>query len=73
MQMPAKSMHLSLHLDANLHCVDPGLWHTELAQLNATVQGPGLTNVFWSYSCQHADNNDGASPCAYLTLTLTLT
>ena len=24
MQMPAKSMHLSLHLDANLHCVDPG-------------------------------------------------
>ena len=49
------------------------MWHTELAQLNATVQGPGLTNVFWSYSCQHADNNDGASPCAYLTLTLTLT
>ena len=42
------------------------MWHTELAQLNATVQGPGLTNVFWSYSCQHADNNDGASPCAYL-------
>ena len=45
---------------------DEWLWHTELAQLNATVQGPGLTNVFWSYSCQHADNNDGASPCAYL-------
>ena len=25
--MPAKSMHLSLHLDANLHCVDPGRAH----------------------------------------------
>lgn len=45
---------------------DEWLWHTELAQLNATVQAPGLTNVFWSYSCQHADNRDGASPCAYL-------
>ena len=45
---------------------DEWLWHTELAQLNATVQAPGLTNVYWSYSCQHADNRDGASPCAYL-------
>lgn len=45
---------------------DEWLWHTELAQVNATVKAPGLTNVYWSWSCQHADNTDGASPCAYL-------
>jgi len=45
---------------------DEWLWHTELGQLNKTRQSPGLTNVYWCWGCEHADNADGASPAAYL-------
>ena len=45
---------------------DEWLWHTELSRLNRTTQSPGLTNVYWCWGCEHADNMDGASPAAYL-------
>ena len=45
---------------------DEWLWHTELARLNKTTQSPGLTNVYWCWGCDHADNMDGASPAAFL-------
>jgi len=45
---------------------DEWLWHTELSRLNKTVQSPGLTNVYWCWGCEHADNMDGASPAAFL-------
>ena len=45
---------------------DEWLWHTELSRLNKTLQSPGLTNVYWCWGCEHADNMDGASPAAFL-------
>ena len=45
---------------------DEWLWHTELLRLNKTLQSPGLTNVYWCWGCEHADNMDGASPAAFL-------